>query len=76
MTKAQPTTVYIEPELKKALKMKAAETEQKVSAIVNEAVRVLLQEDAEDLAAIEARQNEPRKSFESFLKELKRAGQI
>ena len=69
-------TVYFDPVLHKALRLKAAETERSVSDVVNEAVRVLLAEDADDLAAIRERADEPTVSFESFVRDLKAEGSI
>lgn len=47
-----------------------------MSELVNEAVRILLAEDAEDLAAISERRTEPTISFEDFVKDLKDRGQL
>ena len=69
-------TMYLKPELHKALKYKSAETAQSLSNLVNEALMVYLAEDAADLAAIEERQNEKGTSFASVLKELKNDGLI
>ncbi|MCD4749204.1 MAG: hypothetical protein K8R59_07510 [Thermoanaerobaculales bacterium] len=76
MTEARRATVYFDPEIHRALKLKAASTDRSVSDMVNEAVRFALAEDAEDLAAFENRANEPEVDFESFLESLKRRGQI
>ncbi len=69
-------TVYFDSALHKALRLKAAETERSVSDVVNEAVRVLLAEDADDLAALRDRADEPTVSFESFVRDLKAEGAI
>jgi hypothetical protein len=69
-------TVYFEPNLHRALRLKAAETDSSVSELVNEAVKEALAEDAEDLAAFEDRANEPDLKFEDLLKDLKRRGKI
>ena len=71
-------TVYFTPEIHKALrhKAKAAETERSVSDLVNDAVRVSLAEDAEDLAAFEERAAEPNLSFERLVRDLRRRGKI
>ena len=74
--KSKRATVYFDPVLHKALRLKSAETEQSLSDLVNEAVRILLAEDAEDLAAIEARKDEPTISFEDFVQDLKARGRI
>ncbi len=69
-------TVYFDPALHRALRLKAAETDRSLSELVNEAVRNSLAEDAEDLAAFEDRVAEPDMPFESVVKELKRSGKI
>jgi hypothetical protein len=69
-------TVYFDPALHRALRVKAAETERSLSDIVNEAVRLSLAEDAEDLAAFEERASEPRLAFEDVVKDLRRSGSI
>ena len=69
-------TVYIDDDLHKALRIKSMETDSTISEIVNEAVRVALQEDREDLMAVEERKDEVPVSYEAFLKELKDRGQI
>jgi len=73
---AKRSTVYFEPELHQALKLKAASTNRSVSDIVNEAVRLTLKEDQEDLAAFADRVAEPTISYEALLDDLKRHGRI
>jgi len=70
------STIYLEPMLHKALRIKSAETSRSMSELVNEAVALSLMEDAEDLAAFEARAIEPLIAFEDVLKELKANGRI
>jgi len=67
-------TIYFDPEIHRALKLKAAETERSLSDLVNEAVREALAEDAEDIEAYEARIAEPDLPFEDVVKDLKRRG--
>jgi plasmid stability protein len=74
--KSKRATVYFDPDLHKALRLKAAATERSLSDVVDEAVRILLAEDAEDLAALAERRGEPTVSFEAFLQELKAAGAL
>lgn len=69
-------TVYFDPALHRALKVKAAETDRSLSDLVNEAIRLSLLEDAEDLAAFEERAAEPSLSFEDVVKDLRRSGSI
>ena len=70
------TTIYFDPDLHRALRFRAAETERSVSELVNEAVKLSLAEEAEDLEAFEKRQREPNLDFEQVLKGLKRRGKI
>jgi len=73
---ATRSTIYLESELHRALRLKAAHTRRSVSRLVNDAVRRALQEDQEDLAAFEERANEPTLSYEELLKDLKKHGKI
>ena len=68
--------MYFDPALHRALRLKAAETDRSLSDIVNEAVKLSLLEDAEDLAAFEERASEPSLAFEEVVKDLKRSGSI
>lgn len=70
------TTVYLEKELHQALRLKAAVSERSISEIINEAVRVHLAEDAEDLKAFRDREDEPVISYESLLQELQAHGKL
>ena len=76
MSSARRATVYLDPALHRALRVKAAETDQSVSDIINEAVKQALAEDAEDLAAFRARAKEPNLDFETVLKDLRRRGKL
>ena len=69
-------TVYLDSDLHRALRVKAAETEYSVSELVNEAVENALKEDAIDLEAYEKRKKEPLLAFEDVLKKLKKDGKI
>lgn len=69
-------TVYFDPNLHRALRLKAAATDRSMSDLVNEAVRSSLAEDADDLLAFEQRADEPEVSFETVVKELKRSGKL
>ena len=76
MSTNKRATVYLDPDLHRALRMKAAETDQSLSELVNEAIRLSLAEDAEDLAAARSRAKEPNLDFETVLKQLRRRGKI
>ena len=75
-TLTKRATVYLEPNLHRALRLKSVETSRSVSDLLNDAVRAELAEDAQDLSAFDARKNEPTIAFEDFVKELKRNGKI
>jgi len=75
-TEAKRATIYFDPDLHKALRLKAVETSRSVSDLVNEAVRETLSEDAEDLAEFDERANEPLISYEEMVKRLKSDGRI
>ncbi len=70
------STVYFEPEIHQALRIKAASTNRSVSDVVNEAVRLALREDREDLKAFEDRAGEATMSYEDLLKDLKQHGKL
>jgi len=69
-------TVYFDEDLHRALRVKAAETDRSMSDLVNEAVKLALAEDAEDLAAFRERAQERNLPFENVVKDLKRRGKI
>ena len=76
MSTAKRATVYFDENLHKALRLKAAETDQSISDLVNTAVRTTLLEDAEDLAAFRERAKEPTMAFEDLVRDLKRRGKL
>jgi predicted transcriptional regulator len=69
-------TIYLDEDLHRALKLKAAVTDQTISEIVNEAIRRDLAEDAEDLAAFGDRREEPAYSFEEVVRTLRERGRL
>lgn len=76
MPTVKRATVYFEENLHKALRLKAAETEQSISDLVNTAVRKTLAEDAEDLQAFRDRIKEPTLAFEDLIRDMKQRGQL
>lgn len=70
------STIYFDPEIHKALRLKAAHTERSLSDLVNDAVRRALSEDQEDLAAFADRAAEPTITYEALLADLKAHGKI
>ena len=75
-TAQKRATVYFDPLLHRALRLKAAETDRSISELVNEAVMAALAEDAGDIEAFEVREKEPDYAFEDVVKDLKRRGKI
>jgi len=69
-------TIYLDADLHRAVRMKAAEIEKSVSDLVNAALRRSLAEDADDLAAFGDRAKEPNLDFEAVVKDLRRRGKL
>lgn len=76
MDTAKRATVYFDPDLHQALRLKSAVSSRSVSEIVNDAVRRSLSEDASDLAAFEERAKEPSLDFEAVVRSLRKRGKI
>ena len=70
------STIYFESDVHRALRLKAAHTQRSISDLVNDAVRTVLSEDQEDLAAFDERSAEPMMSYEQLLSDLKKHGKI
>ena len=70
------STIYFEPDIHQALRIKAVHTRRTMSDLVNDAVRMAFQEDCEDLAAFDERANEPTMTYEEMLKDLRVHGKI
>jgi len=75
-TLSKRATVYLDPALHQALRMKSVETSRSMSDLINEIVKEALAEDAEDLSAFDERVNEPLISYEEMVKRLKKDGRI
>ena len=73
---AKHSTIYLDPSLHQALRIKAIHTQRTMSDLVNEAVRLTLREDKEDLAAFHDRMTEPTMSYEELLKDLHAHGKL
>lgn len=70
------STIYFDPDVHQALKMRAACSNMSISELVDEAVRLVMEEDRQDLAAFEERAGEPEISYEEFLESLKADGKL
>lgn len=78
ITMAAPkrSTIYFDPDIHRALRLKAAASDRSISDVVNDAVRQTLSEDASDLEAFEKRRREPALDFESVVLRLRRSGKL
>ena len=76
MSETTRTTIYLDSDLHRALRLKAASTHRSVSELVAEAVREALREDHEDLSAVRSRAAEPSMAYEVFLKKLRADGTV
>ncbi len=70
------STIYLDPDLHQALRLKSVETSLSMSEIVNSVLRNAIAEDAEDLEAFDKRAEEPLVSYEEMVKKLKKDGRI
>lgn len=75
-TNAIRATLYLDPTLHQALRLKAATVHRSMSDLVNDALRAALREDEEDLAAFAEREREHPMSYEEFLARLKADGTL
>ena len=69
-------TLYLDSKMYKTLKIRAVETGQTISGLMNEALQAQLSEDLEDITTIRSRMNnnETPLSYEVALEELKNSG--
>ncbi|GFD77134.1 hypothetical protein KUL113_65540 [Tenacibaculum sp. KUL113] len=75
-TLSKRSTVYFEPAIHNALKLRAASSDTSISELIDEAVRLLMKEDQEDLAAVRQRAKESEISYEDLLNTLEADGKI
>ena len=73
---AKRSTIYLDPELHRALRLKALNTGRSMTDLVNEAIRMAFREDQDDLSALDVRVKEPEMTYEALLKDLKAHGKI
>ncbi len=72
MPESARATVYLNPKVYRAAKVKAAAGDRSFSEVVNQALVLMLREDASDIEAFDSRAKEPSRPFEDILKALKR----
>ena len=76
MSTPKRSTIYFDPDIHRALRLKAAASERSISDVVNDAVRQTLSEDAADLEVFEKRRREPVLDFEEVVLTLRRSGKL
>lgn len=74
--KQKRSTIYLEPDVHRAIKLRSVHTNRSISDIVNESLKTTLSEDAEDLAAFDERTSDRVMSYETLLSKLKADGKI
>ncbi|HNU85184.1 MAG: CopG family transcriptional regulator [Pseudomonadota bacterium] len=73
---AKRSTIYLDPDLHRALRLKSIHTGRSMSDLVNETIRMAFREDQEDLSAFDERVREPEMTYEALLKDLMAHGKI
>ena len=69
-------TLYLDESVHKALRIKAAETRQSMSELVNDALKASLREDLEDISDWKRRRKEKTLSYDELLAQLQADGTI
>ncbi len=75
-TETKRATIYLDPELHRALRLKAVHADISISDLVNDAVKLSLAEDAIDLAAFDETKREKSVNFADVVKKLRARGKI
>lgn len=76
MDESKRATIYFDADVHRALRLRAAACNRSISDMVNEAVRMTLAEDADDLRDADQRQDEESIGFEEFIGRLRNSGRI
>jgi plasmid stability protein len=76
MDETKRATVYFDADVHRALRLKAAACNRSISDMVNEAVRITLAEDANDLRDADQREIEQSSGFKEFVTSLRDSGRI
>ena len=76
MDETKRATIYFDAEVHRALRLRAAACNRSISDMVNEAVRMTLAEDADDLRDVDQRQDELSTGFEEFITSLRNSGRL
>jgi hypothetical protein len=76
MEESKRATIYFDADVHRALRLRAAACNRSISDMVNEAVRMTLAEDVDDLRDVEQREEEESIGFEEFVSSLRKSGRI
>jgi len=76
MSIVRRATIYFEPKVHRALRMRAAAADRSMSDMVNDAIKRSLEEDADDLAVLKKRRNDPGILLSDAVRSLKRRGKV
>jgi plasmid stability protein len=76
MDETKRATIYFDADVHRALRLRAAACNRSISDMVNEAVRMTLAEDADDLRDADQRQAEQSSSYDEFVATLRDSGRI
>ncbi len=76
MPSRTPTTVYLDPKIARAMKVKAALTGKSLSDLANEAFKRILRDDDRILRLVKSRRKQVSRPYEEFIAELRADGLI
>lgn len=68
------TTITLNDKLFRTLKMRAAESDETISQLIENAIKYQVLEDLEDIEDAVKRENEPAYSFDDLVKQFKAEG--
>ncbi len=68
--------ISFDRELHEVLRLRSLQSNRSISELVDEAVRLMLAEDLEDLVDLTYRVSEPRFTFEAFIEDLTKRGKL
>ncbi len=74
--KKKASTIYLQPDTHKALKLKSVIRDCSISDLAEEIIRISLKEDIDDIKTIKKRKKESSVSLDNFIKILKRDDKI
>jgi plasmid stability protein len=74
--KPKRATIYFSPDIHKALRLRAAESGDSISRLVNSIIKAALADDAADFDAFLLHQDERVMTFEDYICEMRRRGRL